>query len=483
MSDLRPTAELLDAWQGGDQSAASTLFDRYLVRLLALARARLGPSFRGRIDADDVVQSAYRSFFLGAREGRFRVGPDDDLWPLLATLTLRKLRRQVRYHSAELRSVEHEAVLPEPLDRAVLARDPAPEVVALVNEELLALLRPLEPVTREIGVRLLRGESTAEIGQALSLSERTVRRVAAELRETLERQGGTPLFPCPPAAVGYAQDISEEPVPPLSLQAVLLQQMVGQGAFSKVYRAVLQATGTPVAVKFLRKALWHDSRAAASLKREFTILNDLRHPHILHVEGWGTTPRGALFLVAEWIEGVALTARRMTPVESLPVLRDVAAALDAAHDAGLVHGDLKPQNVLRRNDGRCVLIDFGMARRFEWEEDHPRGGTAGFLAPEQISPAFGAITPRTDVYGWGALAYALLTGRPPFCGADLPETIAQILASHAPVALRELAPDVSVTIAELIHCCLMNESANRPVTMAVVRAALKSILQETARAV
>lgn len=87
MTDLRTAAELLDAWKSGDQTAASMLFDRYLVRLLALARSRLSQSFRGRIDPEDVVQSAYRSFFVGAREGRFALQPEDDLWPLLALMT------------------------------------------------------------------------------------------------------------------------------------------------------------------------------------------------------------------------------------------------------------------------------------------------------------------------------------------------------------------------------------------------------------
>lgn len=354
--------------------------------------------------------------------------------------------------------------------------------MALLNDELAALLQSVEPVTREVLLRQLRGESAAEIAVGLALSERTVRRHSAELRGRLQQAAGATARPSPRVAVGALPEASPLLVPPLSLQAVRLQQMVGQGAFSKVYRAVLVQTGAPVAVKFLRKSLWHDARAAASLKREFSILQTLRHPHILTVAGWGEASRGAMFLVAEWIEGVALAAGRLSPVEALPVLQDVAAALTAAHQAGLVHGDLKPQNVLRRVDGRCVLIDFGMARRFQWEDDGPRGGTAGFLAPEQITPAFGPITPRTDVYGWGALAYALIAGRPPFCGADLPETMAQILASGPPVSLREERPQVSERLAELIHNCLMKEQAHRPATMTVVSASLAMILRETTQA-
>src|SRR6516162_8959719 len=100
-----PSANLVARWQQGDQQAALELFERFAERLIALARSRLSAQVARRLDAEDVVQSAYRSFFEGARDGRYAIHHSGDLWRLLAAITLHKTKHQARHHHAAKRSV------------------------------------------------------------------------------------------------------------------------------------------------------------------------------------------------------------------------------------------------------------------------------------------------------------------------------------------------------------------------------------------
>jgi serine/threonine protein kinase len=191
----------------------------------------------------------------------------------------------------------------------------------------------------------------------------------------------------------------------------------------------------------------------------------LKHPHILNMRGWGTIPRGALFLVTDFIPGRNLAEwcrmQRPSVTRIAEVVSRVAGAVAVAHAAGVLHCDLKPANVLMRQDGQVVLCDFGLARHATDPEDVPRGGTAGFLCPEQISDAFGPMTARSDVYGLGGLLYALLTGRPPMTGRDLPETLANVLSAAAPEAPRRLGAISTATLDAITLRCLEKDPNRR----------------------
>ncbi len=441
MTDEPANRELMDAWRRGDHAAAGELFRRYQTRLLALVRSRLSRKLARRLDPEDIVLSAYRSFFVAAQNGRAIPASDDDLWPLLTTLALRKLARQARRHTADRRSVDREAHGGSAGTEGCSGHDPTAEQAAILADEVERLLATLDQTAREVLVRTLQGDDAKTIAQALGIHERTARRALERVREQLASREGAVADPltrtlAPPARV------SAKPLPSLSGTArygdFLLQQLIGVGAFSKVYRALEKSTAEVVAIKYLRKECWGDARAMAALVREYEALQRLSHPHILAVRGWGTTPRGGLFLVTDYIPGVTLSEWRRTAQPSVLQIRDVvrcaAEAVAAAHVLGLLHCDLKPTNLLRRDDGRVVLCDFGLARHLTDPEDVPRGGTAGFLSPEQISDAFGPITERSDVYGLGGLLYALLTGSPPMTGRDLPETLANVLSSRVPPA-------------------------------------------------
>src|SRR5262249_44882145 len=137
--------ELLQSYQAGESSAAAEIFDRYVARLLGLARDRIGPRLRRRVDAEDVVQSAYRSFFVHAKDGAYRLTEQGDLWRLLASITLHKLHRQIERHAAAKRSLDREAALESTHPQAA---EPSPAEVIAVAEELHRALDRLKPDER-----------------------------------------------------------------------------------------------------------------------------------------------------------------------------------------------------------------------------------------------------------------------------------------------------------------------------------------------
>jgi RNA polymerase sigma-70 factor, ECF subfamily len=186
------SARLVARWRDGDQGAAAELFDRFTQRLLALARSRLSDRLARRVDAEDVVQSAYRSFFIGARNGRFVLQRSGDLWRLLAAITLHKARRQIEHHTAGKRAVGREAALAQGsvfgLQPELLDREPDPADVAAVVDELERVMRSLQPLHRRMVELRLQGNEVDEIATATERSERMVRLVLAQTRRELEQR-------------------------------------------------------------------------------------------------------------------------------------------------------------------------------------------------------------------------------------------------------------------------------------------------------
>ena len=177
-----PSDQLLFRCGEGDEDASREIFDRYLARLTALARSRLAARLQRRTDPDDIVLSAYRSFFVGARDGRFILQRSGDLWRLLATITLHKLNRQIKRHSAESRDVRREIAA---ADDANFAREPTSEEAVALADELESILKPLDPLLRRVLELRLQGQSLEEIAAITMRSERTVRRSLAEIREAI----------------------------------------------------------------------------------------------------------------------------------------------------------------------------------------------------------------------------------------------------------------------------------------------------------
>ena len=186
-SDVEQSADLLARWQDGDRTAADELFGRYTEQLVALARDRLSGMLAARLDPEDVVQSAYRSFFAHADE--YVLHRAGDLWRLLAAITLHKLHHQVERHTAAKRSVAREQRLAEdgrPPDP--VARTPAPAEAAALIDEVGQLLRALSPPHRRMLELRLQGYRIAEIAAETHRSERLVRKVLDGVKDELLRR-------------------------------------------------------------------------------------------------------------------------------------------------------------------------------------------------------------------------------------------------------------------------------------------------------
>lgn len=176
----------LDEVRSGDQSAAAEITRQYTAALVGLARRQIGPRLGQRVDPEDIVQSTYRSLFVRLREGEYELGSGEDLWRLLAAMTLNKVRRQARFHAARRRDMRLEAASGELVAEHVDGGQPGPEEAAELVDELQALVAHVRPRDRAIVELRLQGLSTAQIAAQTQRAERSVRRVLQQVREQLE---------------------------------------------------------------------------------------------------------------------------------------------------------------------------------------------------------------------------------------------------------------------------------------------------------
>lgn len=181
-----PSEQLLARYQTGDETAAEELFRRYVNRLTLFARARLAQRVARRVDPEDVVLSAYRSFFLRARNGAISLRRSGDIWRLLVAITLNKLRHQVARHEAKKRSTQREERAMAVDDQ--FCRSPRPEEAVALADELERIMANLSPLKRRILQLRLLDYSLAEIAAEIGRSERTVRRMLGQLQEQLEQR-------------------------------------------------------------------------------------------------------------------------------------------------------------------------------------------------------------------------------------------------------------------------------------------------------
>lgn len=194
MMENEDSAKLLAKWQDGDEAAANEIFNRYVRRLTALARTHMSDKLQKRLDADDVVQSVFRSFFdQSARYVHRRAG---DLWRLLASITVNKVRSQAQFHQAAKRHIDtDQSILVGDAQTAVplplVAEQPSPAEIVAAVEELELAMRDLEPYQRMIFEERLQGRSIEDIAEQTSRSERTVRRCLQQIREHLESRLST----------------------------------------------------------------------------------------------------------------------------------------------------------------------------------------------------------------------------------------------------------------------------------------------------
>lgn len=261
----------------------------------------------------------------------------------------------------------------------------------------------------------------------------------------------------------------DRPAPPLPVEALgvgavlegryAIEGALGQGGFSVVYRARQITTGQEVAVKLLRPDRAGDAVPAAELglfRREMEVIGRLRHPHIVRLIDWGVLRGGHPFTVLELVEGetlAELVARQgpLAPEEARRLLLQVLEALSCAHRAGVVHLDLKPQNVMVVSTGfrrSALVLDFGLAAIADAPEAPGAGlrGTPSYIAPERLRRE--PVTGQADLYAWGLMLLEALTGEVAMRKHTRAATVLQHLRDDpVPIPAAVTNPDLRQVIA------------------------------------
>jgi serine/threonine protein kinase len=265
--------------------------------------------------------------------------------------------------------------------------------------------------------------------------------------------------------------------------------LLGRGGMGEVYRARDTRLGRDVAIKVLPPALTAHPDRLARFEREARVLASLNHPHIGALYGLEESG-GHLALVLELIEGETLAdrlARGPIPIKAaLALARQIADALEAAHEKGIVHRDLKPANIKITPQDVVKVLDFGLARTFESGDGEAARlptitmeaglivGTAAYMSPEQARGE--PVDRRADVWAFGCVLYELLTGRMAFAAATVPDTLAAVL--HQEPDWAALPAGLPPAITRLLRRCLEKDVRQRRRDIGDVRAELDDVVAQ-----
>ena len=252
--------------------------------------------------------------------------------------------------------------------------------------------------------------------------------------------------------------------PPPSLPGYDVLERLGRGGQGEVYKARQHSPKRIVALKMLPAGAVGRDRLAR-FRTEADAVARLQHPNIVQIHAVGEQD-GRPYLVLEFCAGGALAdhlaGAPRPPRDSAALVETLARAMHAAHEAGVVHRDLKPQNVLLAADGTPKIADFGLAKRFDNDHSPTQTiavlGTPAYMAPEQAAGETKTVGPAADVYALGAVLYELLTGRPPFQAATSLEMLERVKGED-PVSPRRLRRG---TPRDLETICLKCLQKSRP---------------------
>jgi serine/threonine-protein kinase len=251
-------------------------------------------------------------------------------------------------------------------------------------------------------------------------------------------------------------------------QRYRVQRLLGKGGMGAVYLADDEVLGELVALKVISSAFASDERAMVTrFRREAAAARKVSSPAVIRIHDLGEARPGLLYLSMEYFAGRTLAdviaQRGVVPMADVKdILQQIGAGLEAAHAVGVVHRDLKPSNVLIGERGAVKIIDFGLATTAVGEGLTATGailGTPHYMAPEQVRGK--SVDARTDIYAFGALAYHLVTGRPPFAGDNM-IAIGFAHLSETPVPPQQLRKEIPLGLAAAILDALAKDPGDRP---------------------
>ncbi len=334
-------------------------------------------------------------------------------------------------------------------------------------------------------------QRAAFLAQACAEDEALRQEVAALLAS--DAQAGS--FLAAPAVEIMAQVIAAEPnSSPIGRQIghYQVQSLLGAGGMGEIYLAQDTQLGRKVALKLLPVEFTADAGRVRRFAQEARAASALNHPNIITIHEIGEVEH-THYMVTEYVAGETLRRRmmdapqqRMTVSAAIDLAVQIAAALSAAHAAGITHRDIKPENVMVRRDGIVKVLDFGLAKLTEPVEAQASTvadgstdsgvvmGTPRYMSPEQARGE--KVDARTDLFSLGVLLYELIAGRAPFVGATTNETIAAILRDEA-LPLTRHAPAAPAELERIVSQALRKERADRYQTAGALLSDLKELKQ------
>ena len=255
-------------------------------------------------------------------------------------------------------------------------------------------------------------------------------------------------------------------------------QMLGQGGMGAVYKATDVELNRTVALKVIRPDLARDKAIVDRFKQELLLAHQVTHHNVIRIYDIGEAD-GIKFITMEFVEGDNLLSllhekKTFSPSEAVEIMQQVCRALEAAHRVGVIHRDLKPQNIMRDKMGRIVVMDFGLARTLEGDGMTQSGalvGTMEYMSPEQ---ALGKhLDQRSDIFALGLIFYEMLTGQMPFkADSTIASLIRRTQERVAPVSDHDNS--IPRSVSDIVSKCLEREIDLRYKTAAELLADLNS---------